>query len=370
MLNVRLPTDLLSQIQTSSTDSTHLVVGAGLAGCLLAWRLQQRGAPFRLIGSTAMPSAFSVAAGVINPVTGRWMTKSWNFDHLLPAAEATYRDIEQPLGLNIYHPIPELRFCQNADDVKRVGRRMRNPRYQDVLGDFHEAAHAAPQFNDPHGSFDINQAAYVDLPTLVRALRKVFKEQCLFQDEVFEHAQLKRDGDGWKYKALRADKVIFCEGAAHRANPWFKELPLKPAKGETLLCQSPTLQLPPKLFHHTKWFLPYPDGSFRIGATYDEADLTAEPTEARKNELLDAAKGALKAPHEIQITAHLAGIRPSTVDSRPIVGAHPKEPGLYVLNGLGSKGASTAPNMTTQLVEHLLDGRPLDPEVDLARYSD
>lgn len=356
-------------IADSPLETKHLIVGAGLAGCLLAWRLQQAGESFQLIGSSEMPSAFSVAAGVINPVTGRWMTKSWNIDQLLPAAEKTYLAIERQLELQIYHPIPEIRFCQNAEDVKRVGRRMRNPRYKNVLGAYHQAEQAAPEFNDSSGSFEIKQAAYVNLPQLVHALRAYFAKLGLFSDESFEHTKFKRDASGWAYPGIGAQNVIFCEGAAARANPWFNQLPLKPAKGETLLCQSSTLKLPKQLYHHKKWLLPYPDGSFRIGATYDEQDLNESPTESKKEELLSAIKAALKHPHDIEIKAHLAGIRPSSSDSRPIIGAHPTESGLYILNGLGSKGASTAPTMTAQLVAHILNALPIDPEVDIARFS-
>ena len=118
-----------------------------------------------------MPSAFSVAAGVINPVTGRWMTKTWNADEILPVAARTYREIETALGIEVYHPIPEIRFCQNAEDVKRVARRMRNPCYQDVLGAFLEPGDTSSQFNVSYGAFEIKGAAYVYLPRLVESLR-------------------------------------------------------------------------------------------------------------------------------------------------------------------------------------------------------
>ena len=317
-----------------------------------------------------MPSAFRVAAGVINPVTGRWMTKTWNFDQVLPVAAETYLAIEQQFGIQVYRPIPEIRFCQNAEDLKRAGRRMRNPRYQNVLSHMVTAGKAAPEFKDDFGSFHIDQAAYVDLPLVVHTLRASFAALGVFRDETFLHSKLQPAANGWQYKDLHADKVIFCEGAAMRDNPWFKNLPLKSAKGETLLCQSPTLRLPQKLYHHKKWFLPYPDGSFRIGATYDESDLSDNPTEAKKDELLRATHEALKEPHEIEVTAQLAGIRPSTLDSRPIVGAHPTESGrLYLINGLGSKGASTAPAMTQQLTDHILEGSPIDDEVTLTRFD-
>ncbi|MGZ0707966.1 NAD(P)/FAD-dependent oxidoreductase [Coraliomargarita sp. W4R53] len=370
--NVLLPHGFSIQhtaIHSASNNIPHLIVGAGLAGCLLAWRFHQAGERFLLIGSSSMPAAVDVAAGVINPVTGRWMTKTWNFDQLLPEAKATYHVIEQEFGIQVFHPIPEIRFCQNADDIKRLGRRLRNPRYQDVLSRFYEAGEAAPDFNDSHGSFGIEQAAYVDLPKLVNTLRTAFTDWGLFRDETFLHSELQASPSGWQYQDLCAPKVIFCEGAIGRNNPWFNGLALQPAKGETLLCRCPTLQLPRKLYHHKKWLLPYPDGSFRIGATYDEADLSETPTAACREELLAAAHEALKESHSIEVTAHMAGVRPSTTDSRPIIGAHPTESGLYVLNGLGSKGASTGPAMSQQLAAHILTAAPIDPEVDIARFN-
>ena len=81
------------------------------------------------------------------------MTKTWNFDQLLPVAVETYRAIEQQFGIHVYRPINEIRFCQNADDLKRAGRRIRNPRYQNVLSRMVSAGEAAPEFKDDFGSF-------------------------------------------------------------------------------------------------------------------------------------------------------------------------------------------------------------------------
>ena len=314
-----------------------------------------------------MPSAYKVAAGLINPVTGRWMTKSWNFDQLLPEAEATYRSIEKTLDIEIYHSLSELRFCQNTDDVKRVSRRLHNPRYEDVLGKFHEPGSGTSDFNDSHGCFEIKKAAYVDLPKLVTSLQGTFFQKNQFLDEYFDHSELKKVGSTWRYRDIVAEDVTFCEGAAHSKNPWFSQVPLTPIKGETLHCKCRTLELAKKLIHHKKWILPYPDGSFRIGATYDESDNDPAPTEAGKELLLAAAFAALKKSHDIETISHQAGIRPSTSDSKPIVGAHPDQRGLYLLNGLGSKGATTGPSMAKLLTEHILDGSLIDAEVDMKR---
>ena len=354
----------------NSQNSTTLIVGSGLAGSLLAWRMDQLGQPYQLIGSSTLPNAWSVAAGVINPVTGRWMTKSWEIDRLLPEAEATYRKIEQTLGIQVYHPVPLYRYCQQPEDAKRMGRRMRNPRYQNVLGAFLPAGNGPAALIDPLGSFEILNAAYVDLPTLIQALHTYFNEKSCLRDENFLHAELQPIGDEWHYHDLRAKRVIFCEGTGLRNNPWFNTLPLTPAKGETLILKAPSLELPKSLYHHKKWILPYGDGTLRLGATYDESDLSPEPTQQGYDELYNAARSFIRPEHELQLKAHYSGHRPTTPDARPLLGQHPQARGLYLLNGLGSKGASLAPEMSHVLVEHLENGQPLEAEIDLARFGE
>jgi len=316
-----------------------------------------------------MPNAWSVAAGIINPVTGRWMTKSWNIDTLLPEATRTYSEIKNTFKVQVYYRLPVRRYCQNDEDIKRCGRRQRNPRYANVLGGYADAGAGPDAILDTHGSFEILLAGYVDLPLLIQTLHKHFQQTGTWIDQRFDHAQLKADGNHWHYGAMSASRVIFCEGTAIKENPWFNKLPLTPAKGETLILRSETLHLPPSIYHSTKWLLPYQPQRFRIGATYDEADLDPAPTEAGKAELLQAATQILSEDHHLKVEAHMAGLRPSTSDARPLLGEHPISKGLFVLNGLGSKGASVGPEMSRQLFEHIFNNEALDPEVDIQRFE-
>jgi glycine/D-amino acid oxidase-like deaminating enzyme len=348
----------------------HIVVGAGLAGCLLAWRLEQAGQHVTLIGSTQLPNASEVAGGVINPVTGRWMIKTWNFDALIPHAAATYRELEQQFSIELYHPIPLIRYCQHSIDAKRMSKRMRNPRYANVLGDSIPVGEGPDALEDTHGSFHIKQAAHVNLPLLLKTLRRYLAEKSIFRDETFIHADLSNAGSQWTYHDLKADHVIFSEGVGMQTNPWFNWLPLTPAKGETLILECPTLELPRAIYHHRKWLLPYGDHSYRLGATFDSADLTHEPTEAGARELLESARSFIAPQHTLKVKQHYAGLRPCTKDFRPFIGDHPTEAGLHIFNGLGSKGASLAPELIRQFLAHLLEGEALDPEIDIARHID
>jgi glycine/D-amino acid oxidase-like deaminating enzyme len=361
--------DLLAIFKNKVHASTNnLIVGAGLAGCTLARKLEQAGQGVQLVGSSAMPSAAHAAAGIINPVTGRWMTKSWRFDDFAPAAESFYRQVERDFSVPIYHPLPEIRFCLNAEDAKRAGRRSRNPRYANVLGAYRSPTPGDHPFRDDHGSFRIMGAAYVDLPQYVATLRAHFAARNLYWDRAFLYSELHPSAGAWTYRGSSYDQVIFCEGTAMQKNPWFQHLPLTPAKGETLLCRSSSLELPQELYHHDKWILPYPDGSFRVGATYAEDDPSHEPTPEAADLLTRSFHNMTRQDHPLTIQQHLAGLRPATADARPLLGRHPEHPGLYLFNGLGSKGAALAPKLAEELLGFIFDDRPLDPEASIERF--
>jgi glycine/D-amino acid oxidase-like deaminating enzyme len=50
------------------------------------------------------------------------------------------------------------------------------------------------------------------------------------------------------------------------------------------------------------------------------------------------------------------------------MGLHPEHPALGIFNGLGTKGTSLAPAMAAQFASHLLEDKPLWPEIDIKRF--
>ncbi|MFN8329948.1 MAG: hypothetical protein U0T81_01800 [Saprospiraceae bacterium] len=55
-------------------------------------------------------------------------------------------------------------------------------------------------------------------------------------------------------------------------------------------------------------------------------------------------------------------------DRRPILGSHPENPGMYILNGFGTKGASMIPYCVRHLSDHLTKGHNILPEADVKRF--
>jgi glycine oxidase len=76
-------------------------------------------------------------------------------------------------------------------------------------------------------------------------------------------------------------------------------------------------------------------------------------------------RGLLKVP--TTITASQTAVRPIIKNQQALMGTHPAHPRVAFLNGLGSKGSLRSPWLARHLIEHLLNGSPLDPELDLQR---
>ena len=113
--------------------------------------------------------------------------------------------------------------------------------------------------------------------------------------------------------------------------------------------------------------LPLGNDLYKVGATYSWEDKTNLPTEEGKKQLLDKIKEVLQC--DFEIVEHLAGIRPTVADRKPLVGTHPKYPNLHVLNGLGTRGVMIGPDMAKQLFENIELEKPIDSAADIMRFK-
>ena len=84
----------------------------------------------------------------------------------------------------------------------------------------------------------------------------------------FEHAELHPEPTQVRWRGRRYGVVIFCEGMRLRENPWFRDIPTDPVKGEILNLELAG-QLPAEVLNKGKWLLPTAQGELRLGATYE-----------------------------------------------------------------------------------------------------
>lgn len=342
-----------------------LVVGGGVGGLCVVRQLVDLQKKVTLIDRGVNKSSI-VAAGLINPLVFRRMTKSWRLDELLPFAKGFYQGIEQETGTNIYHPITIRRFFSSEQErgfweEKQVQEEFE--KYMTILTE-EDLNYTEHRTKNDFGSGRVKNAAWVNTPVFLQALKDQLKERCQFLTEEFDYTQF--DPITTQYKGEHYSHVIFSNGFENIYNPYFRHLPVQTTKGEVLTVSSD--ELPPEESINRKCFvLPIGNKEFRIGATYvwDMPEDTV--TEEGREEILSKLKAL--GTFEISILDHKAGIRPTAPDRRPIIGQHPEFQKLYLFNGLGTKGYMIAPLLAKEFVQFITEGKALDPETDLRRFS-
>ena len=143
-------------------------------------------------------------------------------------------------------------------------------------------------------------------------------------------------------------------------------MPLNGTKGEVLTIKAPDLKLKAAI-KSSVFIIPVGNDCYTVGSTYNWDDKSNKPTAAGKDELLSKLKTFITC--DFEVVKHVAGIRPTVKDRRPLVGRHSEHQNLYVLNGLGTRGVMIAPYVAQQLFQFIGAKRPLDPEIDCNRFT-
>lgn len=314
-------------------------------------------------------SSSSVAAGVINPITGKRYVKSWRIDELLPAAREMYQAIEKLLKIPIWQERSLIRTLQNVEDENQWLLRGSYADYSAYCTE--KCTHSTLEglksiIKEFHAFAEIKNAAQVYVPVLVKHFREYLMAQDCYLQDNFEYIDCILKQNAVFYKEFKAQKVIFCEGAKGVDNPYFKWLPYNLDKGELLIVKIPHFNLNHIFKHHIS-IVPLGDDLYWVGATNDWHFANAQPTEANKQLIINELQKILKLPFDI--IDHQAAIRPTVKDRRPFIGFHPDFEGVAIFNGFGTKGASLIPYWANQFSDVLLRGGEIDKEVNIERYA-
>lgn len=340
-----------------------LIVGQGLAGSLLAWSLLRRGQRVLVLDDGHRSAASTVAAGLLNPITGQRLVKGPEVDACLSEARRCYRELEQQLARPLLHSKPIWRLFQNEQEREAWHRRAADPAYADYLG---EPLPVMDSPRAPWGGFVQRHTGYLDTQALLDGMREWLRTHQAFREECFTHARLEVSERGVGYAGLVARRLIFCEGWRALENPWFAQLPLTPSRGTilTLHCEAPLTEV---ILNQGRWLMPRGGGEYRLGASYDREQLQKPPDQVEIDGLTAHLETWFQPPPAYTLSAAQSGVRPNTRDKQPLLGLHPQYPALGVFNGFGSRGSLLIPWHAQRMAELLCEATPLPAQVDIAR---
>lgn len=340
-----------------------IIVGSGLAGLAVTQNLRKRGCKVKVFDNDSF-KASRVAGGLYNPVVLKRFTLTWEGPELMNLALKFYEELEQDWNIE----------C----DIKQpVYRRFASVSEQNSWFEASDRTHLSnylvpeivqnenPSLNAAFGYGKVKNTGRIATRVLLDAYHRNLRENKLLESVSFCHNKLVfRDGE-IQYEDYKTHNVIFCEGFGMHANPFFNYLPLQGTKGELITIYAPELR-EDRIIKSGVFFIPLGNDRYRVGATYAWDDFSQEPTEKARVHLLSQLRQFVSCKFEVE--SQVAGIRPTVPDRRPLAGKHPDKTGLYVLNGLGSRGVLLAPYVAKCLVENIFKGQQLPPEIDIVRY--
>lgn len=342
----------------------YLIVGSGLAGLCFADTALKNGKTLCVLDNYSQNSS-SVAGGMYNPVVLKRFSPTWKAIEFMEFADDFYAQLQLKLNVVFDYKIPVCRKFHSIEEQNNWFQATDHPVLKHFLSP--DIIHNIPfGINASHGMGRVHHTGYLNTKAFITVYRAFLKSNTSFREESFQYDALVQNVNGWSYQNEEYKHIIFAEGFGLLRNPYFEHLPLDGTKGELLIVRIPNFKTE-YIIKSGVFIIPMGNDLFKVGATYHWTDKTVHPTKEGKQELVSQLKELLTL--DFEIVEHLAGIRPTVSDRRPMIGEHPKHKHLFVLNGLGTRGVTLGPNMAQYLYDYIENGIPIDPMVNITRFK-
>ncbi|MGB6538177.1 MAG: glycine oxidase ThiO [Xanthobacteraceae bacterium] len=357
-----------------------VIIGAGVVGLGIAWRLGSRAAVTIFDRGAAGAGASHAAAGMLAAcceaepgeealiALGRESQARW------PAFST---ELLRESGIDV-----ELRregtlvLALTADDQAEIAQRLEFQRRLDLPLEW--LSPAATRAKEPHLAGKIAGALFapedhqVDNRRLAKGLRIAAERAGA---TICEHQPVKEIlVQGAKAKgviladgtAVPAEIVVLAAGAWSRGIgglPPDRRPPVRPVKGQMLALK---MDAAAPLIEHVLWapgayLVPRRDGRMIVGGTVEEKAFDETITAGGLLTLLEAAWRAIPAIEELPVAEIWVGHRPGSRDDAPILGRGPLE-GLFYATGHHRNGILLAPVTADAMARLILDD-VLDPAI-------
>ena len=358
----------------SSEKPTVLIIGAGVVGLGIAWRLAQRGAAVAVFDQAAAGSGASHAAAGMLAVCAEAESGEEQLIALGRRSQALWpqfaAELERVAGQSVdLRCEGTLVVALTADDQARAQHHLE---FQRSLGlpvewiSAREARRREPHLAAVAGALWSPEDHQVDNRKLAAALKLACAATGV---EIREHEPVSRIlvtggraigvalADGTE---RRADVVVLAAGAWSRAIeglPPPLRPPVRPVKGQMIALQ---MDAASPLMHHVVWgpkvyMAPRLDGRLIIGATVEEKGFDSTITAGGLLSLLEGAWRVFPGIEELPVAEIWAGHRPGSRDDAPILGHGPVE-GLIYATGHHRNGISLAPITAESIARLILEG--------------
>ena len=350
------------------------IIGGGVIGMSIAWRLAQQGWPVTIFESGICGREASwAAAGMLAAQIEAEPTE----EALLPLASASQllwpdfaAELERASGIEVgFRCEGTLMVALTRDDLEKL--HTTHALHKRLGSDVVWLSAAEVLAREPHlnprlsGGLFSAADGQVDNRLVAAALAAACRRSGCIVHENAEVAGIEIDRgvvrgirlSGGHDEIIPADIVVIAAGAWSRGIaglPASLRLPVRPVKGQML-----ALRMAPQapLLSHVVWapnayLVPRRDGRLIIGATTEERGFDRSLTAGGMMALLDGAWRALPGVEELAIDEFWCGFRPGSRDDLPILGETEID-GLILATGHHRNGILLTP-VTAQAISELI----------------
>lgn len=343
----------------------YLIVGQGLAGSVFAYTALLKNKKIAVIDSNKIKASSKVAAGIINSVVIKRLTKSWRADEFNQYIRAFYPLMEKHLHSKFFHHTNTLKIISSEEEEYFWKNRREAGNMEEYLSDLIDTNYLSDSFTHAKTG-KILQTYLLEFNRILKDFKKNLLEKHYFLEEQFDYSKLILKDKSVRYQGIEAKCIVFCEGVHASKNPFFNWLPFNLNKGEIVTIKSYNLNIN-SVINKKIFILPMGNNIYKIGSSYEWKNLDQNPTEEKRNEIMQNFEQVCSVEYEI--IDQEAGIRPATRDRRPFLGQHPEYHQLYIFNGMGAKAGLMAPLLAKELIDLIEENKKLDKECSIQRYN-
>jgi glycine/D-amino acid oxidase-like deaminating enzyme len=335
-----------------------LVVGGGLAGLCIAMRLIEQGHQVTLVDDNKNASS-AIAAGIVNPFSFRRTLLSWSANPFFFESELFYRTLNDRLNQDFFKPIDIRRLFATESEAILWYSRMDQAKYKGYMYPITDKDRSYL----PFGSGRI-KGFWIDAPVFINACKAWIAQQAQLITRSFQPKDFNQTTT--TYFNEQYDAVVFALGYRNHDLPWFSGVPVGTTKGQILTVKWNYASENTSL-HRKAFALPIGPQEYKLGSTYEWDNTSLITTEEGKQQILKNFTSI--STDEVEVIHHLAGIRPTSPDRRPMIGAHHLFPKLFMFNGLGTKGYMLAPSLSSLLADAIVEQKSIPAELSPYRFK-
>lgn len=367
-----------------SSGPRVVVIGGGVIGCAVAWRLACRGATVVLL-ERDQPGAHAstTAAGMLSPLKeagepGPFLDLGLRSLERYPGFVAA---LESGSGVDVAYR-RDGRLDVALDDDGAEGLRSQQRLQEEAGYDSRILEPAEMRRLEPHVAPDARLGLatehdhQVDTQRLLSALWVAAEAEGVEVRTGVAVRGVAMAGGRTTGALLQDGSMVAGDFVVVSAGAWSgqlelpRPLPIRPVRGQIVV-----LHHVPTLLGRTTWgagcyLVPRRDGRILVGSTMEEADFRATVTAGAAQRLMQSALRLLPALEGATVEGFQVGFRPASPDGLPVIGPAPETEGLIYATGHFRNGILLAPETAELVADLVLDGKEAEPALLPRRLVD